>query len=262
MPSPVYRNLIRLAGAFGRYSLYGEGAPRQATLLIVSPVAGLSAYERTARELAHPIHGAPQCCYVLELPGGESTPRLPEKWTFAQYAEWVAAWMESVGLNYARALIGHSNSGPVAMELAARWPERVGHLLLVGSIGAEPRRSLFHFSLTYAQGVESEGTFPLRAFWVLLGNLIKQTTALWHQRGLALSITVESLAKRVQSPTTLLWGRHDHAAGLEAPHTLVRWLGGKARIVWSETGGHDWLIVQPQAFAQAVRDLLLPPHVI
>lgn len=248
MPSPIYRKLIHIAGASGRYSVYGTD-PHHTTLLIVSPVAGLSAYERTARELAR--HSR---VYFLELPGGESTPRLSEGWDFDRYADWVAKWMDSIGLTHVHTLIGHSNSGPVVMELATRWPERAGRLILVGSIGAEPQHTLLRIILAYVRGVTSEGTFPLRAFWVLLGNLIKQTASLWHQRKLALDKTFESLASRVNQPTALLWGRFDYLAGLNAPKCFARWIGSHARIIWRETGGHDWIIVEPEAFAQIVRE--------
>jgi len=248
MPSPLYRKPIHIAGAPGRYSLYGTN-PHHTTLLIVSPVAGLSAYERTARELAR--HSR---VYLLELPGGESTSRLPEGWDPDRYADWVANWMNSIGLTHIHTLIGHSNSGPVVMELAPRWPKRAGRLILAGSIGAEPKHTLLRVILAYARGVTSEGTFPLRAFWILLGNLVKQTASLCHQRKLALDKTFESLASRVNQPTILLWGRHDYLAGLNAPHRFAQWIGANARIVWRKTGGHDWLIVEPQTFAQTVHD--------
>ncbi|MEZ0264266.1 MAG: alpha/beta fold hydrolase [Phycisphaerae bacterium] len=249
MPSRSYRRAVTLLGGTGRYSDYGD-AGADVAVVVGSPVAAMSVYEPTGRALAAEGYRV----VLVELPGGLSTARLPEGWDFARLAGWVIAFMDRVGLAKAALIVGHSNSGPVVMRMAADHPSRIGRVVMMGSIGAEPLGSLLRMMVGYALSLAYEGTFPLRAGPVLIGNAVKQTRALWHQRGLALTGQEEeaaAVARRVGAPTLIVWGRHDHVAGARAAEEFAAWIPN-AQVYCVDDGGHDWLVVEARAFARAV----------
>lgn len=67
---------------------------------------------------------------ALDLPGcGRSEGPMPD--SLADFADWVARLLDAAGLRQA-ALIGHSLGGLVALETAARHPDRVRALALLG----------------------------------------------------------------------------------------------------------------------------------
>lgn len=70
---------------------------------------------------------------VVELPGSGRASRLSRPWSIEAYSDWVAAWLEEADLKQVD-LVGHSNSGPVAMQVAARSP-RIERLVLVRQRG-------------------------------------------------------------------------------------------------------------------------------
>lgn len=70
---------------------------------------------------------------ALDLPNfGESDP-MPEEIGIDHYAEYLAGFCDSLGLERP-ALLGHSMGGAVVQALAARRPEAIGKLVLLSSV--------------------------------------------------------------------------------------------------------------------------------
>jgi pimeloyl-ACP methyl ester carboxylesterase len=86
-------------------------------------------------------------CFTPDLPGHGSAADIP--FTLAGAAETVAEMIDAKGGGRA-IVVGLSLGGYVAMEVAARWPERVAGLVLAGS-SAEPTgpRSLAYDGLAW-----------------------------------------------------------------------------------------------------------------
>ncbi|HKI98221.1 MAG TPA: alpha/beta hydrolase [bacterium] len=85
-------------------------------------------WQQQSRALAH--HGFNVA--ALDLPGHGRSEDVPGLEAVADYADWVAAFLEAAGLPRA-ALVGHSLGACIALELAARQPERVTALALLAS---------------------------------------------------------------------------------------------------------------------------------
>src|ERR1700757_4716376 len=69
-----------------------------------------------------------------DLPGhGRSAGKLLA--TIAEMADWTSALLDAAGVSTAR-LIGHSMGSLVALEMAARHPDKVSALVLVGTAAA------------------------------------------------------------------------------------------------------------------------------
>ncbi|MGH7723552.1 MAG: alpha/beta fold hydrolase, partial [Candidatus Dormibacteria bacterium] len=78
-----------------------------------------------------------------DLPGFGATPAPPRAWGVDEYAAWLVALLDRLGVERAH-VVGHSNGGRVAIALAAAHPDRVGRLVLTDSAGIRPRRGVVH----------------------------------------------------------------------------------------------------------------------
>lgn len=70
---------------------------------------------------------------AVDLPGfGGSTPPPPAVWGAADYAAWLEALLDEDAMDERLVVVGHSFGGRVAVNLAARRPDRVKALVLAG----------------------------------------------------------------------------------------------------------------------------------
>jgi pimeloyl-ACP methyl ester carboxylesterase len=102
-------------------------------------------------------------CLALDLPGHGT--RVTEGFSLARAADSVADAIAAVGGGRA-VVVGLSLGGYVAMDLAARWPERVSGLVLAGAT-AEPSgaRSLPYHALGWALSRPSEARLGALNSW-------------------------------------------------------------------------------------------------
>jgi pimeloyl-ACP methyl ester carboxylesterase len=102
-------------------------------------------------------------CLALDLPGHGT--RVTEGFSLAGAADSVADAIAAVGGGQA-VVVGLSLGGYVAMDLAARWPERVTGLVLAGAT-AEPSgaRSLPYHALGWALSRPSEARLGALNSW-------------------------------------------------------------------------------------------------
>jgi pimeloyl-ACP methyl ester carboxylesterase len=78
---------------------------------------------------------------LVDFPGFGKSSNPPESWGTAEYADFIAEWME--GLPASRRIwIGHSFGGRVGIQLAARHPKLVSGMVLIASAGLQRRRTL------------------------------------------------------------------------------------------------------------------------
>jgi pimeloyl-ACP methyl ester carboxylesterase len=78
---------------------------------------------------------------LVDFPGFGKSSNPPESWGTAEYADFIAEWME--GLPASRRIwIGHSFGGRVGIQLAARHPKLVSGMVLIAAAGLPRRRTL------------------------------------------------------------------------------------------------------------------------
>jgi len=78
----------------------------------------------------------------LALPGFGDSPEPPQSWGTWEYVETLYRWITAHFPNQPVDLIAHSFGGRIAIGLASRHPALVGKLVLIGSAGLRPKRSL------------------------------------------------------------------------------------------------------------------------
>lgn len=75
--------------------------------------------------------------YALDTPGFGGSFDPPGMPTMADYASWVREAMESLGIARVH-LIGHHTGSCIGVEVAARWPELVASLSMIGPVPLTP----------------------------------------------------------------------------------------------------------------------------
>lgn len=213
----------------------------QPVVLIASMVVRARSYLPLIRELSktHQV-------WVLEPPGSGRGSRLAEPWSVARYGEWVNAILEENDLRQLT-LVGHSNSGPVAMDVALR-SRRIANLVLVDSVGGRTRRGIVRvLSARVADGCQ-EMALNLRAWWHVAFNILVHRRSFFHQVRLGCNASYLGLAGQVTVPCVVAWGKRDLTMPLQSGLRLHRSIPQSQLLV--ARGSHDWLVTQPQAFTR------------
>ena len=102
---------------------------RPVLIILPSPLIRARSYRRLAKSL-RPYF----MVHTPELPESGGHRSAKKVWTIEGYAEWVVNEMNRLQIRRA-ILMGHSNSGAIAMRVAAVYPERVQALILADSTG-------------------------------------------------------------------------------------------------------------------------------
>lgn len=240
--------VIRTVG--GLTVAYHEAGEGQPLIALHGSGPGVSAWSNFRQNL--PEFAARFRTVLPDLPGfgGSDLPALDEIYPVVA-AGWVIRLLDELGIESA-VFIGNSMGGAVAGELAARYPERVRRMaimgpggLSIGIFGTEPSEGfvrLFEFleepsearmvswlktmvhdhSLITTELLDERmrnATRPgeldrmKRIFGSLMDpRLRQQYTPLWTR------------AATIATPTLMLWGRDDRMLPYDQAHFAVRWL--------------------------------------
>jgi pimeloyl-ACP methyl ester carboxylesterase len=196
------------------------------------------------------------------LPGfGGSDPLPLHRAGLADYARRVERLLEVLGEDGPVFVAAHSFGGGIALQLATERPDLVRSLTLVNPVGGGALPSSPADWLTWAAGAATElnpasvarsATSVLQAF---LPNLLRAPVTLALSARLALTA---SLAEQARSlvldgvPVLFVWADDDRLVARGSLAGVVAQL--PAQVV---RGRHGWLLSEPAAFAELVRNALV-----
>lgn len=234
------------------------------------------------------IHGASQdhCCWALQsryfahhghavlvpdLPGHGRTPGPPLA-SVEALAEWIGGLIEAAGIASA-ALVGHSMGSLVAVEAAARLPQRVRALALIGTAlpmpvaemlldaakRDEPRaRSLVNI---WSHGPRAQiGGNTVPGLWMFGANrrqMERAAPGVLHGDLAACNAYLggAEAAARVRCPALVVRGSRDQMTPPAAARGVADMLG-QAQIATIEGAGHALMAEQPDQVLDALRGFL------
>lgn len=255
-----------VAGRRATFGVGGDGPP-------VVFLHGWALSGRTYRDALSRLLALPLRVLAPTLPGfgGTASLRAPKP-TIADYAHWVAQFVESVGIDEPAVVMGHSFGGAVAIKLAHDFPTKVRGLVLVNSVGGSAWRENGTFVRSMAErplwdwGIHlPRDIFPApqmrRVLPVILAdavpNMVRNPRTFWHTASLVrfvdLSRELDELKAR-RMPVVVLWGDQDRIVTRASFDALCEALGDPAAI--TVPGNHAWMIGDPLAFAEVITNVM------
>jgi len=232
-----------------------------------------SVWTLLARWYAHHGHAV----LALDEPGHGRSPGAPLGDVEA-VADWVLALLDAAGVQRA-ALVGHSMGSLIALEATSRAPQRVSHLVMVGTAYPmkvseallatardTPMKAIDMVNVYSHSGIAAKPSFPGPGTWLHGANraLMRRVQAGYaeaghgnlfhHDFGLCDSYAgAAEAAPRVRCPVGFILGTRDQMTLPKAAAELARIL--KARVVSLPTG-HALMQEAPDAVLQALITML------
>jgi len=202
--------------------------------------------------LHHPV-------WVPDLPGHGRSSDPAEVLDVRGQADALLAWLDAVGIRHA-VLVGNSMGGQVASVVAARRPERVPALVLVGPTVDASARTLARQAARFCRAAfaEKASLVPL-----LLRDYARTgPRRLWRELQFALEDRIEERLPRVHSPAMVVRGERDRLVPAAWAAEVARLLPN-GRLVEIPRGGHALQYSLPDPFVAYLRGFLrdvLPPN--
>lgn len=256
---------------------YSGGKPFDPALPCIAFVHGAlhdhSAWTLLARWLAHHGYGV----LAVDLPGHAQSegPPLP---SVEAAADWLLALLDAAGVRQA-AVAGHSMGSLIALEAAARAPERITRLIMIGTaypmkvsdalLGTAREQPLKAIDMVNAFSISTHAakpSYPGPGMWLHGSNraLMRRTLAaggstdgrnLFEHDFRVCDAYAGGLdaAARVRCPTSFILGSQDQMTPPKVTKDLAAAL--KARVVMLDSG-HHLMAEQPDAMLEAVRGAL------
>jgi len=239
-----------------RYERAGSGPP-------VLVLHGWGASVEAVGGIVNGLKGVADAIAV-DLPGFGQTGMPPEPWGVSDYAGWVLAFLDSLGLDEPIDVVGHSHGGRVAIWIAAHRPERIGKLVLTDAAGIRHRPPKWYLKVGLAKTAKHAGRRlgpPGRALQRQIAGRSASTDyaaagALRPTMAKVVNEDLTHLLPRIRASTLLIWGSDDDATPLADGHTMEKLIPDAGLVVF-EGAGHFAYADQPQRFGTVVRHFLV-----
>lgn len=164
---------------------------------------------------------------LLKIPG--LTEKLDSVWNIDNYVDWLNRKIS----NNKVILIGHSNGGRILLAFAAKYPEKIKHLILIDSAGIYHdelpiRLKRFIFQSLAGVGKKFTKSDSLRKLLYKLAREKDYEKAAPFVRQTMVNLinfdVTESLSK-IRIPTLIIWGKEDKTTPLsdgQLMHKLIK----------------------------------------
>lgn len=191
--------------------------------------------------------------YVLDLPGFGESAGPPEPWGVPEYAEFVLAYLDALGLNRVH-LLGHSFGGRISLILGAEHPERVDKMVLADSAGVpNPGNPARDAAVKAAKAVFGlPGLKKLyepvrrRAYEQMGSTDYLDAGALQDTFVKVVAQDLLPYAARVSRPTLLIWGDQDVDTPLWQGRKLEATIPDAGLVVFPGAGHFSYLERLPE----------------
>jgi len=248
----------------GRPASYGVGGPAGLSVVFLH---GWGLGSRTYKRAVNRLMARGCRVYAPALPSFGGTADLPgEQMTMAGYADWVASFMDSVGIDEPVLLIGHSFGGGVAITVADRHADRVSYLVLLNAVGALPGRPPWAWVTAFGREMWPAGHAVelLEAIRQdVMANVVRNPLGMMRAARLAQQADLREELTSLRSsglPVLVLTSDHDAVIPRGAFDALCTAVGTAGQVVY---GGHSWLLADPDSFDEvlgAFVDLQVAQH--
>jgi pimeloyl-ACP methyl ester carboxylesterase len=245
------RHSIEVNGYRGWFLKAGRGPD---LVIIASPIIMGSSYLPIVRQLAQHF-----TVYVVETPGSGRAHKLKQAWRLQDYRDWLLGFFHQLNLNSA-IVVGHSNSGPMAIEMTVAEPTRFKMLVLADSTGMLPRSGAVLQSLL-ARAFDSllELRLSLTSLPAVVFNLLRHTRSFFYQLWLSARLDLRARLPDLRVITLIAWGGKHHTVPRMYARQLQEYIPSAVYATFHK-GSHDWLIEYPQEFTRILLSQIEPAN--
>lgn len=225
----------------------GSKAPGPPVVLVHGYVISSRYMVPTAERLApfHPV-------YAPDLPGFGESGKPRRVLDIPELADVLLQWMDVLGLERP-VLVGNSMGCQVLVDLAARYPSRVGRLVLVGPsvdpAGRSMPTQILRLMIDALRERPSLIFLFLRDFWKA------GVPRAWRTARYVLADRVEDKMPRVQAPTLVVRGERDPLVPLAWAEEMTRRLS-RDRLAVIPGGPHGLNYSRPAELVREIRKFL------
>lgn len=248
MRGPLCRHerFVNVAGLRGCFTDVGMGP---VVVILATTLARGRSYQWTIDCLAPHFR-----VITVEMPGCGRASEPPGRWSFEDYAGWIVGFLDALGLP-PPTLIGHSNSGGTAMVAAALYPERIGRIVLVDTVGGNLHPSVSRVILGRAIDAFIEMRLTLFGWHHVFYNALVHPISFFRQVWLSVYQDLRPYFAQVRTPTLIAWGARDYTLPPRCANAL-RAARANTPVYISSEGSHDWLIERAPEFAALMRSII------
>ncbi len=202
---------------------------------------------------------------ALDLPGFGDSPPPGAPWGTGEYAGFVAACLERLGVGRAH-LVAHSYGAKTSLMLAATRPQVVGKMVLVGSSGLRtPPSFAARAKRALSKGARAAGRLGAPGRRVRDAVYERIASQDYRDAGPMRDVLVKvvnedltDILPKVRASTLLVWGTADDAVPVAHARTMER-LIPDAGLVLFEGAGHFAYLDEPARFCRVARHFLGAP---
>ncbi|MFC1959086.1 alpha/beta fold hydrolase [Chloroflexota bacterium] len=239
----VSREKITVQGLPTAYAVQGAGPA--AVLALHGWGGNIESFWPVAQQLA-PLGS--YTIYVLDLPGFGETAPPPEPWGVPEYADFVLAFLDALGLDRMH-LLGHSFGGRISLILGADHADRVDKMVLANSAGVpNPPNPLRDSAVKAAKSVLGLPGLK-RLYEPTRRKAYEQLGATDYLDAGALQETFVKVvaqdllpyAARISRPTLLVWGDQDQDTPLWQGKKLAQTIPGAGLVEYAGAGHFSYL---------------------
>lgn len=180
----------------------------------------------------------------IDLAGFGTSPEPPSGWGAKQYSDQIERVLNEIEIEHA-IVIGHSFGGRVAINLAARYPNRVSALVLCG-VPIRPRENTSKPNLQYrlmrcanAFGLVSDAQMEKMRRRYGSADYVNATEVM---RSVLVKVVAEDYTPELLTltqPVSMLWGGQDTAANVELVDYVESVVAEIGHVKIVEDAGHD-----------------------
>lgn len=255
---------IEVRGVRTDHGVGGHGAP---VLFLHGWGIGPRSYAASLNRLSR------MGCRVLApaLPGFGGTPNLPDALcSFPGYAQWLADYLDAVGVDERVVVVGHSFGGGVAVQLAHDFTERVRAVIACNGVGGlvglgAHNRPWWEWGRHLGSDLFSLDSV-LRVLPAVVGqavpNLVYNPFALWRVGEVVRRADLRRevlVVKRRGVPVTIVWSDRDRLISHGNFASMCKAAGVEGVVV---PGHHSWLIADPSRLCDVVLRALVEAGVV
>ncbi|MBP5193186.1 MAG: alpha/beta hydrolase [Clostridia bacterium] len=175
---------------------------------------------------------------AVDLPGFGKTPEPPFGYSLGDYVDFVRGVIEN-RCGGRTDIIAHSFGGRIALKLAALYPDAVSRMLLTGSAGMKPRRTLRFYA--------KKGTYRiLKKFFPCREKALREKFSSPDYLALSpvmresfvkiISEHLEKYLPQIKAPTLLVFGENDRETPLYMARRLNRNIAGSGLVIMKDCG--------------------------